>query len=539
MTSMKSMQTVKHGILVLDYGSQYTLLIARRLRELGVYAEVHDPAVLMHEVLDLDHLPFKPIGVILSGGPDSVGEKGARSMPRWVTPAAVPVLGICYGLQLLAHVHGGRVRAAAKREYGRSHVRLSPGAESHPLMRGVPRDSVAWMSHGDDVEQLPDGWTQIALTEGGVLAAAGHINKPWYGLQFHPEVEHTEAGRQILENFALNICRARPDWTAGTMVEEAIQKVQQDVGPHGRVLVACSGGVDSTVLAAVVEKALGPDRVTAVFCDTGLMRKDEVTWVSDALRGMGLRDVRVISAREKFMKALSGIIDPEEKRRRIGRLFIELFEAFATEDKKHAASLGLHGFSHLGQGTLYPDVIESAGHGAGAKVIKTHHNVGGLPDRLALKLCEPFRFLFKDEVRAIGRALGLAPELVDRHPFPGPGLAVRIPGEVSPERVAILQEADSHFIHALRQSGLYSKVWQAFAVLLPVQTVGVMGDNRTYENVVALRAVTSTDGMTAEAGELPFEFLTTVAREIVQNVRGVNRVVYDITSKPPATIEWE
>ena len=539
MNPLRALQTLKQGILVLDYGSQYTLLIARRLRELGVYAEVHDPAALMHEVLDLNHLPFKPIGIILSGGPDSVADKGARAMPRWVTPAGLPILGICYGLQLLAHVHGGRVRAAAKREYGRAHMRLLAGAESHPLMLGVPRDSIAWMSHGDDVEHLPNGWTQIALTEGGVLAAAGHISQPWYGLQFHPEVEHTAAGRAILENFSLNICRARPDWTAGTMVEEAIQKVQQDVGPHGRVLVACSGGVDSTVLAAVVEKALGPERVTAVFCDTGLMRKDEVPWVSEALRGMGLRDVRVISARDRFMKALAGVTDPEEKRRRIGRLFIELFEGFANEDKKYAASLGLHGFSHLGQGTLYPDVIESAGHGAGAKVIKTHHNVGGLPDRLALKLCEPFRFLFKDEVRAIGRALGLASELVDRHPFPGPGLAVRIPGEVTPERVAILQEADAVFIHALRKNGLYPKIWQAFAVLLPVQTVGVMGDNRTYENVVALRAVTSTDGMTAEAGELPFEFLTTVAREIVQNVRGVNRVVYDITSKPPATIEWE
>ncbi|NDE14556.1 glutamine-hydrolyzing GMP synthase [bacterium] len=530
---------VRHGILVLDYGSQYTLLIARRLRELGVYAEVHDPARLMHETLDLTHLPFKPIGVILSGGPDSVGEKGARTIPHWVTPASVPVLGICYGLQLLAHVHGGRVRAAAKREYGRAHMKRLAGSDTHPLMRGVPRDSVVWMSHGDDVEMLPDGWTQVALTEGGVLAVASHIEKPWFGLQFHPEVEHTEAGRAILENFAIGICRARPDWTAGTMVEEAVAKVREDVGPTARVLVACSGGVDSTVLAAVVEKALGPERVTAVFCDTGLMRKDEVTWVSNALRGMGLRDVRVIPARDHFMAGLAGVSDPEEKRRRIGRMFIEQFEIFARDDKKHAASLGLPGFSHLGQGTLYPDVIESAGHGAGAKVIKTHHNVGGLPDRLALKLCEPFRFLFKDEVRAIGRALGLAPELVDRHPFPGPGLAVRIPGELTAERVAILQEADDIFIKALREHGLYSKVWQAFAVLLPVQTVGVMGDNRTYESVLALRAVTSVDGMTADVGELPLEFLTNVAREIVQKVRGVNRVVYDVTSKPPATIEWE
>lgn len=533
---------VKHGILVLDYGSQYTLLIARRLREMGVYAEVHDPAKLMHETLDMAGVGFTPAGVILSGGPDSVGDEGARTMPRWVTPAGVPVLGICYGLQLLAHVHGGSVRSAAKREYGKARMRLVQGAADHPLLRGVPAGisgSVVWMSHGDDVERLPEGWAQLALTESGVLAAAGHTSRPWFGLQFHPEVEHTEAGRTLLENFALGICKVKPDWTAKTMVEEAVSSVREQVGPDGRVLVACSGGVDSTVLAAVVEKAVGPDRVTAVFCDTGLMRKDEVEWVSDALRGMGLRDVRVIHARDQFMKALAGITDPEEKRKRIGRLFIEQFEAFAVEDRKHAKSLGMPAFTHLGQGTLYPDVIESAGHGSGAKVIKTHHNVGGLPDRLALKLCEPFRFLFKDEVRVIGRSLGLAPHLVDRHPFPGPGLAVRIPGEVTAPRVAVLQEADAIFIQALRDSGLYSKVWQAFAVLLPVQTVGVMGDNRTYESVVALRAVTSVDGMTADAGDLPFEFLTNVAREIVQKVRGVNRVVYDITSKPPSTIEWE
>jgi GMP synthase (glutamine-hydrolysing) len=533
---------VKHGILVLDYGSQYTLLIARRLREMGVYAEVHDPAKLMHETLDLASVGFTPVGVILSGGPDSVTDEGARTMPRWVTPAGIPVLGICYGLQLLTHVHGGIVRSAAKREYGKARIRLCPGAADHPLFQGVSvgmSGSVVWMSHGDDVERLPEGWLQLALTEGGVLAAAGHTVRPWYGLQFHPEVEHTEAGRALLENFAHGICHAKRDWTATTMVEEAVALVRDQVGSDGRVLVACSGGVDSTVLAAVVEKAVGADRVTAVFCDTGLMRKDEVEWVSDALRGMGLRDVRVIKARDHFMRALSGIVDPEEKRKRIGRLFIEQFESFARDDQKHAKSLGMSAFSHLGQGTLYPDVIESAGHGAGAKLIKTHHNVGGLPERLSLKLCEPFRFLFKDEVRVIGRSLGLAPHLVDRHPFPGPGLAVRIPGEVTPARVAILQEADAIFIQALRERGLYSKVWQAFAVLLPVQTVGVMGDNRTYESVVALRAVTSVDGMTAEAGELPFEFLTNVAREIVQKVRGVNRVVYDVTSKPPATIEWE
>ncbi|MEY4632574.1 MAG: hypothetical protein RIQ81_2694 [Pseudomonadota bacterium] len=532
----------KHGILVLDYGSQYTLLIARRLREMGVYAEVHDPARLMHETLDMTHLSFKPAGIILSGGPDSVGDEGARTMPRWVTPAGVPVLGICYGLQLLAHVHGGRVRSAAKREYGKARMRVAQGAANHPLMQGVPvgtAGSIVWMSHGDDVEKLPEGWSQIALTEGGVLAAASHSSRPWFGLQFHPEVEHTESGRILLENFAINICGAKQDWTASTMVEEAVDLVREQVGPGGRVLVACSGGVDSTVLAAVVEKALGPDRVTAVFCDTGLMRKDEVEWVSAALRGMGLRDVRVIHASDKFMASLAGVIDPEDKRKRIGRLFVEQFEAFASDDRKHAASLGLPAFSHLGQGTLYPDVIESAGHGAGSKVIKTHHNVGGLPDRLALKLCEPFRFLFKDEVRAIGRALGLASELVDRHPFPGPGLAVRIPGEVTAAKVRALQEADAIFINALRETGLYAKVWQAFAVLLPVQSVGVMGDNRTYESVLALRAVTSVDGMTADVGELPMEFLTNVSREIVQKVRGINRVVYDITSKPPATIEWE
>ena len=521
------------GLLVLDYGSQYTLLIARRLREIGVYAEVIDGRAAAAPS------DFHFHGIILSGGPDSVGESGARGLPAWVMASGKPIMGICYGLQLLAHELGGRVRSGTKREYGRAELVLAgeTPATGGKVFHGLPTRQTVWMSHGDDVEDLPRGFVPVGRTSDGVVAAVVHLEKPLVGLQFHPEVEHSQYGRDMLRAFVTDVCRAKLNWNAGCMVTGAVQSIRDTMASEGdkaEVLVACSGGVDSTVAAALLLRTLGPERVTAVFCDTGLMRKDEVNWVAGNLRVLGLQHIEVLRSAPKFFATLAGVTDPEDKRKRIGRLFIEEFEAYA----KKVASTGKP-FTHLGQGTLYPDVIESAGHGSGAKVIKSHHNVGGLPDRLHLKLVEPLRFLFKDEVRRIGKELGLPDILIDRHPFPGPGLGVRILGEVTEERARILQDADHVFIEGLRDEGHYPKVWQAFVVLLPVKSVGVMGDNRTYQNTVALRTVTSTDGMTADVGHLPMDFLVRMADRIVRKVPGINRVVYDVTSKPPATIEWE
>jgi GMP synthase (glutamine-hydrolysing) len=515
-----------HGILVLDYGSQYTLLIARRLRELGVYAEVIDGRA---EAAPSD---FEAYGIILSGGPDSVYEEGARRLPAWVLKSGKPVLGICYGMQLLVEAFGGSLRGGKGREYGGAVLNLESNLSgpAAAMFADMPRRQTAWMSHGDDVAQLPSDMLVAARSDEGVVAAIAHRQLPIAGLQFHPEVNHTEFGAQMLDQFVNRVAHGKRNWDSGSMLQATLDYIRGAVG-DGHVLVACSGGVDSTVAAALLAKALGPDRVTAVFCDTGLMRKDEVTWVSGALKQLGLSHVEVLHSEQKFLGALTGVTDPETKRKLIGRLFIEEFERSA---EGHRAQ-----FSHLGQGTLYPDVIESAGHGAGAKVIKSHHNVGGLPERLKLKLCEPLRYLFKDEARQLGMQLGLPAEMVDRHPFPGPGLAVRILGDITPERLHILREADDIFIRALREHNLYDKVWQAFAVLLPVKSVGVMGDNRTYQMTIALRAVSSTDAMTAGVGELPLSFLTHVAAAIVKKVDGVNRVVYDVTTKPPATIEWE
>jgi GMP synthase (glutamine-hydrolysing) len=385
------------------------------------------------------------------------------------------------------------------------------------------------MSHGDDIASLPAGFETVGQTADGVIAAIVHRDRPIVALQYHPEVEHSEFGRYLLYKFARDLCGAKTNWDSGSMIDATVRSIRDVVG-SGKVLVACSGGVDSTVAAALIAKALGPEHVTAVFCDTGLMRKNEVPWVAENLRVLGLRHIEVLRSSDKFFAALNGVTDPEAKRKIIGRLFIEEFEAYAKGHRE---------FTHLGQGTLYPDVIESAGHGAGAKVIKSHHNVGGLPDKLALKLVEPFRYLFKDEVRKIGAELGLPDELVHRHPFPGPGLAVRILGEITQDRVRLLQDADDIFINGLRTENLYDTVWQAFAVLLPVKSVGVMGDNRTYQSTIALRTVTSSDGMTADVGLLPMDFLVRMSDQIIRKVPGINRVVYDITSKPPATIEWE
>ena len=517
---------VTEGILVLDYGSQYTLLIARRLREIGVYAEVIDGrATKPPEGL-------KVHGLILSGGPDSVYDHDSRRIPEWVFGLDRPILGICYGMQLLVEHFGGGLRGGTAREYGQAMLRLRSeiGGTAGRLFHGLPTEQTVWMSHGDDVATLPKGLSVVGASGDGVVAAITHDSRPIAGLQFHPEVNHTTHGREILENFVHGLCHAPRNWDQGSMLEATLAYARETV-QGGHALVACSGGVDSTVAAALLARALGPERVTAVFCDTGMMRKDEVPWVSGALRHLGLRHVEVLSSESRFLSALAGVTDPEEKRKRIGRLFIEEFERYATGHQDQ--------FTHLGQGTLYPDVIESAGHGAGAKVIKSHHNVGGLPDTLKLPLVEPLRFLFKDEARQLGEQLGLPHAMVHRHPFPGPGLAVRILGEVTHERLEILREADQVFIESLRDAGLYDQVWQAFAVLLPVKSVGVMGDNRTYQMTIALRAVTSTDAMTAGVGDLPLSFLTKVAAAIVKRVHGVNRVVYDITTKPPATIEWE
>lgn len=513
------------GFLVLDYGSQYTLLIARRLREIGVYAEVIDGMAPQAPA------GFQVHGIILSGGPDTVTDAGSRRIPAWIWSLDKPILGICYGMQLLVEHFGGSLRSGRSREYGRATLKVEGHAigPAGSLFDGTPKGQTVWMSHGDDIAAMPDCLFTAGLSEDGVVAAVVHQDKAIAGLQFHPEVQHTDYGAAILKNFTQTICKAPTNWDAGSRLESSLRYIRQTVG-HGHVLVACSGGVDSTVAAALLAKALGPERVTAVFSDTGLMRQDEVPWVSETLRQLGLRHVEVLNSAPHFLAALAGVTEPEAKRKVIGRLFIEEFEAFARQHPE---------FTHLGQGTLYPDVIESAGHGAGAKVIKSHHNVGGLPEKLALKLVEPLRFLFKDEVREIGEQLGLPHDMVHRHPFPGPGLGVRILGEVTEDRLKILRAADAIFIGGLRESGLYDSVWQAFAVLLPVKSVGVMGDNRTYQMTIALRAVTSSDGMTAGVSELPMSFLTRTAADIVKKVDGVNRVVYDITTKPPATIEWE
>lgn len=513
------------GILVLDYGSQYTLLIARRLREIGVYAEVIDGSASSPTE------GFKVHGVILSGGPDSVSDLGSRSLPSWVLENSYPVLGICYGMQLLVESFGGKLTSGESREYGKSELTLEKDLTGlgKQLFNGAGSVHTVWMSHGDHMSSLPTEFSCAARTNDDVVAAIYHTSRPIYGLQYHPEVHHSDFGRELLTNFATDICKSPKNWLISSMLDATIETVRKTVG-DGNVLVACSGGVDSSVAVALMTKALGPEKVTGIFVDNGLLRKDEVPWVSTQLRAMGV-DLHVVDAKEKFYSKLKGLSEPEQKRKAIGYTFIEVFEAFATEHKGE--------FTHLGQGTLYPDVIESAGHGAGSKVIKSHHNVGGLPEKLALELVEPFRFLFKDEVRKIGRELGLSPDLVDRHPFPGPGLGVRIPGEISEEKVKILQLADEIFINALKRENLYDKVWQAFAVLLPVKSVGVMGDNRTYQWALALRAVEATDGMTANVGRLPLDFLTDVSSQIVRKVDGINRVLYDITSKPPGTIEWE
>jgi len=509
-------------ILVLDFGSQYTRLIARRLREISVYSDIVPFDVRQEEIV-----ARHPAGVILSGGPRSVSQSGAPRCDARIFGGQVPVLGICYGMQLMADALGGRVAPAPHREYGLAEVRIDAGADGR-LFATLPERLRVWASHGDFVEAVPPGFRVAATSENAPVAAMVDDSRDLHALLFHPEVAHTERGLAILRNFAYDVCGCRGDWTMASFVRETVARIAQQVG-SGRVICGLSGGVDSTVAAVLIHRAVG-DRLTCLFVDNGLLRQDEAAQVKRRFVDKLHLSVVSVDASQRFLRRLEGIVDPERKRKIIGATFIEVFE-------EQAQALG--GFGFLGQGTLYPDVIESASVAGPAAAIKSHHNVGGLPERMRLELVEPLRELFKDEVRLVGRELGLDEEFIVRQPFPGPGLAVRIVGEVTAERLDLLRRADVIVAEEMRQTGWYSRLWQSFAVLLAVQSVGVMGDQRTYEHAVAIRAVESQDGMTADWARLPYDLLGRIASRLVNEVKGINRVLYDVSSKPPSTIEWE
>ena len=506
-------------VLILDFGSQFTQLIARRVREMHVYCEIH-PCTTPFERFSGENI----VGIILSGGPASVLEPASPAVDERYLKMNVPVLGICYGMQLVAKLYGGELVRSESREYGRAMVTADLKAT---LFKGGIEKSTAWMSHGDTIVRIPEGFEVTASTDDVAIAAMENDIGKIYCVQFHPEVVHTVQGKHVLHNFVFEICKAHGEWTMTSFIERTIHDIRQRVGKD-KVILGISGGVDSAVAALLLNKAIG-DNLIAIFVDNGLLRQNEENEVLDALEHMNLH-IKRVDAGPTFLKELEGVVDPEKKRKIIGRLFIEVFEA-------EAKTFG--DVKYLAQGTLYPDVIESVSFKGPSVTIKSHHNVGGLPERMNLKLVEPLRELFKDEVREIGEQLGMAHHLLWRHPFPGPGLAVRVLGEITSERLAILRKVDKIFIEVLRRRNQYEEIWQAFSVLLPVKAVGVMGDERTYENVVALRAVTSQDGMTADWAKIPHDVLAEASSLIINNVKGVNRVVYDISTKPPATIEWE
>ncbi len=504
-------------ILILDFGSQFTQLIARRVRELSVYCEIHP----------FNHFP--PLdasvkGVILSGSPCSVRDANAPSVDLGQFRGKLPLLGVCYGAQLMAYQAGGEVTPSTTREYGRA---MLDTTDDHDLLRGLQPTTQVWMSHGDTIVSVPPDFQLIGST-GTVRVAAFRIaGEPTFGIQFHPEVTHSVEGKTVLKNFVVDLCGCQQDWTAQNFVDETVAGLKQKLGDD-RVVLGLSGGVDSSVAATLIHRAIGPN-LFCIFVDNGLLRKDEYEGVLESYHTLGL-NVKGVDAKQQFYSALLGLTDPEAKRKAIGKTFIDVFDTEAHR---------IENVKWLGQGTIYPDVIESVSVKGPSATIKSHHNVGGLPEKMHLKVVEPLNTLFKDEVRAVGRTLGIPQAILGRHPFPGPGLAIRILGDVTPEKVAVLQDVDALFINGLKARGLYDQVWQAGAMLLPIQSVGVMGDERTYERVVALRAVTSVDGMTADWAQLPYDFLADISNEIINRVKGVNRVVYDISSKPPATIEWE